>query len=221
MLEASILVGIYGLYLIAVGKWRKWFPYEDKDELEEEDYEIALRRGWKRILIPLDFLLEKLFPPARYYYAVFATSILSIAALCWVLVESAIGVSHILKIPEVIIALTVLAVGTSVPDMISSVIVAKQGRGGMAVSNAVGSNIFDILVGLGLPWLIYTIYSGQMISGDTSELTISISLLFVSVIFIFLALAIRRWVVGPQIGYFLIILYMLYVISELINVYFL
>ncbi|MDP2669609.1 MAG: hypothetical protein Q8O99_00965 [bacterium] len=39
-----------------------------------------------------------------------------------------------------------MAAGTSVPDLLSSVIVAKQGRGDMAVTNALGSNIFDICI---------------------------------------------------------------------------
>jgi len=180
-----------------------------------------LRTGWKRLLIPLDYFLEVAFPPARFYFAVFFMSIVFIAGLCWVLVESAIGVSHILKIPEVIIGLTVLAVGTSVPDMISSVIVAKQGRGGMAVSNAVGSNIFDILVGLGLPWLLYSLTTGESIIGDTSELDISIALLFGSVVFIFIAMIVKKWTIGKGTGYILIGIYIVYVIAELINVYFL
>ena len=60
-----------------------------------------------------------------------------------------------------IVALTVLAAGTSIPDLLSSVIVAKQGRGDMAVSNAVGSNIFDILFALGFPWLILLTINGE------------------------------------------------------------
>ncbi len=42
---------------------------------------------------------------------------------------------------------TLLAAGTSVPDLISSVIVARKGYGDMAVSSSIGSNIFDITVG--------------------------------------------------------------------------
>jgi Ca2+/Na+ antiporter len=42
--------------------------------------------------------------------------------------------------------------GVSVPDALSSIAVIKEGYGDMAVSNAVGSNVFDILVCLGLPW---------------------------------------------------------------------
>merc|ERR1719253_1418802 len=51
--------------------------------------------------------------------------------------------------------LTVLAAGTSVPDLLSSVIVARMGEGDMAVSSSIGSNIFDITVGLPLPWIVY------------------------------------------------------------------
>ncbi len=46
-----------------------------------------------------------------------------------------------------IMGLTFLAAGTSVPDLITSVLVAKQGKGDMAVSSSVGSNIFDVTVG--------------------------------------------------------------------------
>lgn len=51
-----------------------------------------------------------------------------------------------------------LAAGTSVPDLLSSVIVARMGEGDMAVSSSIGSNIFDILVGLPLPWLVFTLW---------------------------------------------------------------
>ena len=49
---------------------------------------------------------------------------------------------------------TVLAAGTSIPDALSSIAVAKDGLANMAVANAVGSNVFDIWLGLGLPWLL-------------------------------------------------------------------
>ena len=47
-----------------------------------------------------------------------------------------------------LMGMTILAAGTSVPDLITSVIVARKGLGDMAVSSSVGSNIFDITVGL-------------------------------------------------------------------------
>ena len=66
--------------------------------------------------------------------------------------------------------LTFLAAGTSVPDLLTSVIVARNGEGDMAVSSSIGSNIFDVLVGLPLPWPFYTIAFGKPmeVSGITS-----------------------------------------------------
>ena len=46
-----------------------------------------------------------------------------------------------------VMGMTFLAAGTSIPDLITSVIVAKKGLGDMAVSSSVGSNIFDVTVG--------------------------------------------------------------------------
>lgn len=61
-----------------------------------------------------------------------------------------------LGIPDTVMGLTFVAAGVSIPDALSSIAVIKEGYGDMAVSNAVGSNVFDILICLGLPWLIQT-----------------------------------------------------------------
>jgi sodium/potassium/calcium exchanger 2 len=91
------------------------------------------------------------------YYAFFAS-------ICWIGVYSFFMVSwaevigNTLTIPTVVMGVTFLAAGTSVPDLLSSVIVARMGEGDMAVSSSIGSNIFDILVGLPFPWLVYMCY---------------------------------------------------------------
>ncbi|GBP93978.1 hypothetical protein EVAR_70242_1 [Eumeta japonica] len=64
------------------------------------------------------------------------------------------GRGDTLMIPDSVMGITFLAAGTSVPEAVSSVIVAKQGHGSMGISNSIGSNTFDILLCLGLPWLI-------------------------------------------------------------------
>lgn len=51
------------------------------------------------------------------------------------------------RMPSEIMGLTFLAAGTSIPDLITSVLVARKGFGDMAVSSSVGSNIFDVSVG--------------------------------------------------------------------------
>jgi len=160
-------------------------------------------------------VLTFIFPSPKYYYLNFIFSILIIAALSYILVEVAIQSAHILNIPEAIIALTVLAVGTSIPDLFSSIIVARQGRGDMAVSNAVGSNIFDILVGLGLPFIIVLAVSGGSISTG-GEIKSSALILFASVILLFALLLFSKWKVGKFTGIVLIGLYIFYVAREII-----
>merc|ERR1719235_2835371 len=53
-----------------------------------------------------------------------------------------------------VMGFTFIAAGTSIPDAVSSVAVARMGEGDMAVSSSIGSNIFDILVGLPIPWMV-------------------------------------------------------------------
>ncbi|MDH5396724.1 MAG: calcium/sodium antiporter, partial [Cyclobacteriaceae bacterium] len=209
--ESLSLISLYVLYIIAVAKWRKILPFTEVDFIEEDEGEEE-NKGWKVIFIPFDFILGKFFPATRYYVVNFFISIIMIAVLSWVLVDAAIHVSRILNVPEVIIALTVLAVGTSIPDLISSIIVARQGRAGMAVSNAIGSNIFDIMIGLGLPWALVYILRGHFVEVKTEGLMVSIALLFASVIFIFLVLVVRKWRMGPIVGATLISLYLLYLV---------
>ena len=218
-MESILLIFFYGGYLLTVMNWKRLFDFADGD-LIDEGYEEPALRGWKKIFIPLNFLLRKLFPHPRRYILTFIFSILVIAFLCWVLVESAIGISMILEIPEVVIALTVLAIGTSIPDMISSVIVARQGRGGMAVSNAVGSNIFDILIGLGLPWLIMTLIKNEPILTHAEGLNESVILLFASVALIFITFVVYRWKVNKKLGYILIFIYVAYLAREIIGLYY-
>jgi len=217
--ESLIFVGMYVLYVYAVIYWRKILPYEDIDEVTGVDYDVGIEPGkLENIFKPIDFVVDKLFPPIKYYYWVFFISILFIAGLSWILVESAIVISDVLAIPKVIVALTVLAVGTSVPDMISSVIVAKQGRGGMALSNAVGSNIFDILIGLGLPWAIIIIVRNDTVPVATGDLFVSVIWLFASVIIILAILVINNWTIGRKAGIFLISLYLIFLLWELSRV---
>ena len=218
--ESLILILLYGGYILAVIYWKKIFNYEIIDEFEEEEEEYEKKTGWKVILVPLDFILEKIFPSKKHYFLTFIFSIGAIAVLCWVLVESAIGLSHILGIPEVIIALVVLAIGTSIPDMISSIIVARQGRGGMAMSNAIGSNIFDVFIGLGLPWFFMIYIRNADIQVKNTGLTESIILLFGSAILIFAILIFNKWRLTKPVGFLLVGSYIAYVIYQFTLVFY-
>jgi len=217
--ESAAFLVLYVIYVIAVVKWKKWFKYEETDldpiyTIEESPPK------WKLIFKPIDWSIKTIIPTSEKYLLVFTTSVLIIAATCWVLVESAINISTILHIPEMVIALTVLGIGTSVPDIVSSVIVAKQGRGGMAVSNAIGSNIFDIFLGLGVPWLLQSILTQQPILTNIDGLGVSVGLLLGSIFIILAALIYKKWILTKGVGYILVLLYILFVVWEIIKMYF-
>ena len=70
------------------------------------------------------------------------------------LVDSAVTIAKVLGISELVIGLTIIAVGTSLPEVATSVIAAIKGESDIAVGNAVGSNIFNLLGVLGLGALL-------------------------------------------------------------------
>ncbi|NOR76603.1 MAG: calcium/sodium antiporter, partial [Draconibacterium sp.] len=213
LLETSVFLIVYVMYVIAVVNWRKWFPYEDRVAVIEEESNCSDSKGFHKFF---DKILCFIFPKPQNYYLGFFISVAFIAATSWVLVELAVLISADLGIPEAIIALTVIAIGTSVPDLMSSIIVARQGRGEMAVSNAVGSNIFDILVGLGLPFLIVLLISGGNINagGDLMSATIILS---ISVVLLVLLLLFSKWKIGKFTGFILIGAYIFYMIYEMVT----
>jgi len=93
---------------------------------------------------------------------IFVLLLVVIGAFTFLLTNSAMNLSYILGISPIIIAFTIIAAATSVPDTIISVVNAKNGDIDDATSNIFGSNIFDILVGLGLPLLIYYFFKGAV-----------------------------------------------------------
>lgn len=151
------------------------------------------------------------------YLRAFAVSILFIVGLSWLLVDMAVIFSQAVGIPPLIVALTILAAGTSAPDLISSMVVSRQGRGSMAVANAVGSNIFDILVGLGLPWLLAILFLGKnFIPVETGDLLFSTLVLMGTVLLLFIFLFTGR-ILSKIEGWILLGVYGLYVIWTFIN----
>lgn len=118
-------------------------------------------------------------------------------------------------IPTFVMGLTFLAAGTSVPDLLSSVIVAKQGQGDMAVSSSIGSNIFDVLVGLPLPWLLYNLVTGDTVLVGADNLSISIIVLLGMLAAVIIIVMACGWKMTKSMGYSMFVLYFLFVAQDL------
>lgn len=74
----------------------------------------------------------------------------------YAMVASLEALAALMNIPDAVVGVTVSAAGTSLPNYVASAVAARNGLGNCAVSNAFGSNTFNIMIGLGLPWVIYT-----------------------------------------------------------------
>ncbi|XP_013418533.1 uncharacterized protein LOC106179451 [Lingula anatina] len=93
----------------------------------------------------------------KWFWFSFLMSVVWIGLLSYAMIVVVERMGCILEIDTFVMGLVFIAIGTSVPDAMSSILVARDGYGDMAVSNAIGSNVFDINLGIGLPFLIKVI----------------------------------------------------------------
>jgi sodium/potassium/calcium exchanger 2 len=161
-------------------------------------------------------------PPGKEKLAVttFLGSILMIAVLAILMVELATIFGDTLGIPSVVMGLTILAAGTSVPDLLTSVIVARQGEGDMAVSSSIGSNIFDVAFGLPVPWLVFSFVAAANechcgVTVESGGLVQSLVVLLLMVAAIVATIAYFKWKMTQTLGYMMFFMYFAYVAYSL------
>uniref|UniRef100_A0A667X3J7 Solute carrier family 24 member 3 n=1 Tax=Myripristis murdjan TaxID=586833 RepID=A0A667X3J7_9TELE len=145
----------------------------------------------------------------KWFMVSFLIATIWIAALSYIMVWMVTVIGFTLGIPDVIMGITFLAAGTSVPDCMASLIVARQGLGDMAISNSIGSNVFDILVGLGLPWALQTlcIDYGSNIHLNSRGLIFSVGLLLASVFLTVIGVHLNKWVLDRRLGLACLLMY--------------
>lgn len=171
------------------------------------------------IVLPLWITLPDVRKPAsrKFFPITFFGSITWIAVFSYLMVWWAHQVGETIGISEEIMGLTILAAGTSIPDLITSVIVARKGLGDMAVSSSVGSNIFDITVGLPLPWLLYTvIHRFKPVTVSSNGLFCAIVLLFIMLLFVILSIALCKWRMNKILGFIMFGLYFVFLVVSVL-----
>jgi len=217
--ETLIFIWIYILYVwVAKNRWKR-LKYTLPEQEDEDDQD---ENTWpkKYLLAILTFPL-RFVPVWQKHWRTFWWSILVIAIMTHFMVDSAVQVAHYFSIPDVIIWLTILAAWTSVPDLLSSIAVAKKGKWDMAISNAVWSNIFDILFCLWVPYLLYILFISETwsIVVDNANLQASIILLFATAIAVVVLLLIKKWSLTRWAWVMLIALYVAYIIRNIFKIY--
>ena len=92
-------------------------------------------------------------------------------------VNNAVNIAQMFNISEKVISLTILAIGTSLPELVTSVTAAIKGNSDIAIGNIIGSNIFNILLILGVSSVIKPITFNSSYNMDLSILCISMVIL--------------------------------------------
>nr|KAF6487407.1 solute carrier family 24 member 1 [Rousettus aegyptiacus] len=201
---------------------------DEEEEEEEEENEEPLSLEWPEtrqkqaiylFLLPIVFPLWLTVPDVRrlesrkFFVITFLGSIIWIAMFSYLMVWWAHQVGETIGISEEIMGLTILAAGTSIPDLITSVIVARKGLGDMAVSSSVGSNIFDITVGLPVPWFLFSLINGlQPVPVSSNGLFCAIVLLFLMLLFVISSIASCKWRMNKILGFTMFLLYFVFLI---------
>lgn len=90
----------------------------------------------------------------KHYGLVILSSTIWMAVLSYIMIVCCNFLGSWINASPLVMGLTIAAVGTSFPNLISSMIVAKQGFGDMAICNCLGSNVFNVNIALGLPYFV-------------------------------------------------------------------
>jgi K+-dependent Na+/Ca+ exchanger-like protein len=157
---------------------------------------------------------EKLWP------ITFVMCILWIAGLSFFMVWMLTRFGKLYGVSDTIMGFTLLAAGTSIPDCLSSIAVARRGHGDMAVSSSIGSNIFDVLFGLPIPWLMYTAMAAGLGESPTvpvqsEALAVLILSLFVMVALVITTIHLSGWKLTVKLGAMMMVLYFGFVVVGL------
>ena len=107
-----------------------------------------------------------------------------------IFVDSASALASSLGISDAVIGLTIVAGGTSLPELATSIVSARKGQSGIAIGNVLGSNVFNILMILGVTGLIQPMQITGITSVDLSMLVISMILLW---LFSYTKYTLSRW----------------------------
>ena len=167
-LEALFMVVLFVLYISYLLITSKKNP-KDKNNQESD---IKVSKHW---------LLDLIFIVAGLLALVFSSDLL---------VDNSIIIAQRLGMSEAMIGLTIIAAGTSMPELATSVVAAIKKRSDIAIGNIVGSNIFNILLILGVTGLIQPISTPEINYMDTLFVVILGLVLW---LFIKFSSHVRRW----------------------------
>ena len=175
-IEGIVFLGVFVLYLWFVVALARRAP--ESVQVDYDEFEEALK-------------MEPGDESRQWDYFLVAGGLLALVVGAHLLVTAAVAFARILGISDLVIALTVVAVGTSLPELATSAIAAMRGEADIAVGNIVGSNIFNVLLILGASAVVNPLSVDPGLMRFEIPVSIAISALLVPLALT--RLTIERW----------------------------
>ena len=132
LIESLVLVSLLVLYLFYLYKQKDSSVEEDEEDEVDEYTGLSTKKAW-------------------FYFFMGLIILVGSAEL---LVEGAVFIAKFYQIPELVIGVTIIALGTSLPELAASITSALRGHYDIAFGNVVGSNIFNLLVVMAMPGFV-------------------------------------------------------------------
>jgi len=145
-LEGGLMVMASAIYTVAVVRGSRTESAYVKKEFEDMCGDAFMKGSGPEALSPEK---RKRLAKAKYALILIAGIIITIFAADW-LVEGAAGIARMLDIPEAVIGLTIVAIGTTAPELVTTIVATLRDERDVAIGNLLGSSIYNILLILGL-----------------------------------------------------------------------
>lgn len=178
-------------------------PLDDSQLVDQQgSISKAFLNIYRKCASPWRYILELTIPSESKAWRM-VCSLLWVGVITFLMIDFATKVGTCMGLSTNAMGLTILAAGTSLPDAFNSVAVAKSGKGAMAVSNALGSNIFDLLFALGLPWALESLFhEGRPVAVDSDDISVFVIAMLVELTVYLGSLTasgfrLKRWLVYP------------------------
>jgi cation:H+ antiporter len=128
--------------------------------------------------------------------------ICGVVAGAWMLIESSITIANFLGVPQFIIAMSMVAVGTSLPELVVSAVASFKNESDIAIGNVLGSNVFNILLILGVSALFIPLNARQSLHH---------LIILLGVTFLMLPIFFSNKVVSRREGLFMLVIYSIFI----------
>jgi len=192
--EGMVLLSMAVFYIINVYEQEK---IEAPEERERETAEVAIEFDLLTTLTGKRLEI-------RNAYVSFALGIIVSLITADLLVRSAVNIASILGASELLLGMTVVAMGTSLADIATALAATRKGHSDLAVAGCLGANLFTLLIVLGLTALINPL----LVSSETLFLSGTIFLVITSLFFIYMiTMKIGKWK-----GLTLLVIYLIFLV---------